>query len=267
MTKVSSPGCGSQTGIRKPSIWLTLTEPMRAAMEVSCMFARLPALMEAPRGDGHTVMVLPGFATSDFMTQALRNYLSWLGYDSEPWRLGFNTGYQKLGEEQAHLRARLGQIARRSSNKISLVGWSLGGTMARQMAREHPEWVRRVVTLGSPFTGNPDAIAIRRMYERVSGETVYSDEWRLRFERDRAAPAVQTTAIYSPNDGITAWQNCVEEPAPHIENIEVGGSHLGLTHNPEVLLLVAKILARPELPIQSPRRMPPMRNPAMDSHS
>jgi pimeloyl-ACP methyl ester carboxylesterase len=233
-----------EAAIRKPSLLLTLTEPIRAAFDVAGMFARLPELIAAPRGDGHTVVVLPGFATSDLMTQALRNYLSWLGYDSEPWRLGYNTGYIKLGENEEALRARMAQIARCSGEKVSLVGWSLGGTMARQMAREHPEWVRRVITLGSPFTGNPDAIAIRRMYERISRETLDSDHWRARFERDRAAPGVPTSAIYSPNDGITAWQNCVEEAADHIENIEVGGSHLGLTHNPQVLLHIAEILAR-----------------------
>lgn len=197
-----------------------------------------------PRGDGHTVMVLPGFATSDRMTQALRNYLSWLGYDSKPWRLGFNTGYGKLGKDQAELRSRLAEIMRHSDDKVSLIGWSLGGTMARQMARENPEWVRRVITLGSPFTGNPDAIIIRRMYEWISREAFDSDHWRARFERDRAPPKVPTTAIYSPNDGITAWQNCIEQPADHIENIEVSGSHLGLTHNSKVLLHIAEILAR-----------------------
>ena len=239
----SSPFSNSEA-IKSPSLWLSATEPLRAAFEVASMFARLPTLLAAPRGDGHTVMVLPGFATSDLMTQALRNYLSWLGYDSEPWRLGFNTGYLKLGEDEANLRSRLAELAARSEHKVSLIGWSLGGVMARQMAREHPETVRRVITLGSPFTGNPSAITIRRLYELISRESTKSETWRQRFERDRHAPNVPCTAIYSPTDGITAWQNCVEEPADHTENIEVRGSHLGLTHNPEVLLHVAKILAR-----------------------
>lgn len=231
--------------IKSPGVWLSATEPLRAAFEAASMFARLPTLLAAPRGDGHTVMVLPGFATSDLMTQALRNYLSWLGYYSEPWRLGFNTGYLKLGEDEADLRARLADLAARAEGKVSLIGWSLGGVMARQMAREHPEMVRRVITLGSPFTGNPDAIAIRRLYQLISGENLESETWKKRFERDRHAPNVPCTAIYSPTDGITAWQNCIEEPAAHTENIEVRGSHLGLTHNPAVLLHVAEILARP----------------------
>lgn len=230
--------------IEKPSVLLTWSEPMRAALEAVSMIARLPELLSAPRGDGHTVMVLPGFATTDLTTQALRNYLSWLGYESEPWSLGFNTGYVKLGEDQGALRSRLADLARSSGGKVSMVGWSLGGTMARQMAREHPEWVRRVITLGSPFTGDPDAIVIRKMYEWLSREKLDSDLWRARFERDRAPPKVPTTAIFSPNDGITAWQNCIEESGEYTENIEVGGSHLGLTHNPTVMLHVAKILAR-----------------------
>lgn len=230
--------------IRRPGMLLSATEPFRAALETISMFARLPTLLEAPRGDGHTVMVLPGFATSDLMTQALRNYLSWLGYDSEPWRLGYNTGYAKLGDAQAGLFTRLSQLVARSADKVSLIGWSLGGTMARQIAREQPRHVRRVITLGSPFTGNPEAIAIRRMYEAISGERMDSAQAAARFERDRAAPAVPCTAIYSPSDGVTAWQNCVEKASEYTENIEVRGSHLGLTHNPEVLLRVAEILAR-----------------------
>lgn len=240
-------GIGHSSAIMPPGPWLSASEPLRAAFEVASMFARLPTLLAAPRGDGHTVMVLPGFATSDLMTQALRNFLSWLGYDSEPWRLGFNTGYLKLGEEQAGLCSRLSELVVHSDDKVSLIGWSLGGVMARQMAREHPEMVRRVVTLGSPFTGNPDATVIRRLYELISGESLNSDTWRGRFERDRTAPNVPCTAIYSPSDGITAWQNCIEQPADHTENIEVGGSHLGLTHNPEVLLHIAAILGRPRV--------------------
>lgn len=232
------------SAITSPGFWLSATEPLRAVFEVASMFARMPTLLAAPRGDGHTVMVLPGFATSDVMTQALRNYLSWLGYDSEPWRLGFNTGYLKLGEDEATLRSRLAELTDRSQDKVSLIGWSLGGVMARQMAREHPEMVRRVITIGSPFTGDPQAITIRRLYQFVSGESLESDSWRERFERDRPAPNVPCSAIYSSTDGITAWQNCVEVPAAHTENIEVRGSHLGLTHNPEVLLHVAEILAR-----------------------
>ena len=239
---LSDVGVGSS--ITSPSMWLSATEPLRAVFEVANMFARLPTLLAAPRGDNHTVMVIPGFATSDLMTQALRNYLSWLGYDTEPWRLGFNTGYLKLGEDESNLRSRLAELAARSGDKVSLIGWSLGGVMARQVAREHPEMVRRVITLGSPFTGNPKAISIRRLYQLISGESLEDETWRKRFERDRPAPDVPCTAIYSPTDGITAWQNCVEVPAAHTENIEVRGSHLGLTHNPEVLLHIAEILAR-----------------------
>lgn len=237
---------GHMQSLRKPSAFLTLTEPWRASIDMGVMLARLPELLSAPRGDGHPVLVLPGFATSDWMTQALRSYLAWLGYDSKPWRLGVNIGHRVLGEGEQQLRSRLRAIARKANTKVSLIGWSLGGTMARQMAREHPDLVRRVISLGSPFTGDPEAIAIRRMYELISHESMVSDAWLDRFERDRAPPAVPTTAIYSANDGVTAWQNCVEQPGDNIENIEVGGSHLGLTHNAEVLLHVARILARPE---------------------
>lgn len=116
--------------------------------------------------------------------------------------------------------------------------------MSRQMAREHPEMVRQVITLGSPFTGNQDAIVIRKIYELVSGDDLSSSQARKRFRRDEAPPAsVPTTAIYSRYDGITAWQNCVEKETETTSNVEVRVSHLGFTHSADVFLAIARQLA------------------------
>lgn len=226
-----------------PAVWLTATEPFRAGLDVLELWCRLPQLVFAPRGDGHNVVVLPGFATADPMTVALRQFLQFIGYNSMPWGLGFNTGFAALGEDIERLKTKLRQAFEAQDAKVSLIGWSLGGIMARRLAREHPDHVRQVIALGSPFTGNPEAVAIKRIYEWISGEQLSSEEARARFERDRETPSVRTTAIWSRADGITNWRNCREEPVDHARNIEVGGSHLGLTHNADVFLRVAELLA------------------------
>lgn len=223
---------------------------MRATMEMWSAWLKLPELVTAPRGDGHTVLVLPGFATSDSTTIVLRRYLRFLGYDPQPWGLGFNFGYDALGDEEV-LAARLTHAFQAQQRKVSLVGWSLGGIMCRRLAREHPEMIRQVISLGSPFTGDPDAVAIRRIYELVSGEVVSSPKGRARFARDEQAPSIPSVAIWSRSDGITNWRNCCEGSAPHLRNIEIRGSHLGLTHNAEVLLAVARLLA--EAPVERNR--------------
>ena len=129
--------------------------------------------------------------------------------------------------------------------KVSLVGWSLGGIFARELAKQAPEAVRMVITLGSPFGGHPKATNAWRVYEMASGEKI--DDGNQAFvEALRETPPVPTTAIYSRTDGICAWQSCRERPGPQAENIEVPGSHCGLGHNPAVIYAVAERLAQPE---------------------
>ena len=140
--------------------------------------------------------------------------------------------------------ARVRALAAQSGGKISLVGWSLGGVMARHMAREHPECVRQVITLGAPFTGNPMATSIREFYETLSGESFDSPETLAAWRDNREPPLVPTTSIYSKTDGITAWQNCLEIETDLAQNIEVFGSHAGLPHNPLALYTIAKRLAQ-----------------------
>ena len=229
-----------------PSIALAWLEPLRALGEFAGLFVTAPMLMTASRGDGHSVLVLPGFNATDLSTACLRGYLTYMGYRSEEWSLGRNLGYRTLGKAQERLRHRVEEVAAASGKKISLIGWSLGGVMARQMAREHPELVRQVITLGAPFTGDPRATSIRSYYEWTSGEQLDAPESRQAWEANRAAPTVPTTSIYSRSDGITAWRNCLEEETATAENIEIVSSHIGLTINPMALYVVADRLAQSE---------------------
>lgn len=232
--------------IERPSPILALTELPRAIAErVSLPWAR-PVLMQAPHGDGHPVLVLPGFMTTDFSTRHLRHYLDELGYDVHAWRLGRNLGPKAIGAEGERLEARLDEIHRATGKTVSLIGWSLGGIMARLVAQRMPSAVRQVITLGSPFTGDPSATNIRRTYERLSGQKL-QDHSAVSMLKETSAPLpMPSTAIYTRGDGIVAWQNCLEPAGPHTDYIEVRGSHCGLGVNPSVLYAVADRLAQPE---------------------
>ena len=141
------------------------------------------------------------------------------------------------------MQDRLAELHDRHGRRVSVIGWSLGGIFAREMARRAPEQVRCVITLGSPFSGAPKASNAWKLYERASQRKV--EDWPER-ERMRIPPPVPSTAIFSRSDGIVAWQGCLERDGPLSENIEVEGSHCGLGHNPAVLYAVADRLAQPE---------------------
>lgn len=223
-----------------PSRELLLLE-VRAIWELTAFFAAYPLLRLAPRGDGHPVLVLPGLAASDTSTRPLRTFLKDQGYHAHGWKLGANHGPRPGAE--AKMQARLAELAERHQRKVSLIGWSLGGVFAREMARRAPEQVRSVITLGSPFAGAPKASNAWKLYERASGRN--ASDWPER-ERMRTPPPVPSTAIFSRSDGIVAWQGCLEQEGPTSENIEVEGSHCGLGHNPAVLYAIADRLAQSE---------------------
>lgn len=228
-----------------PSLLLALTEAPRAAFELGTLGLALPWLMSAPRGDGHPVMVLPGFVTTDMSTITLRNYFSWLGYDTHAWELGRNLGPRAIGQEGEKLSARLEEIYEETGQQVSMVGWSLGGMMARQLARRRPEMVRQVITLGSPIAGSPRATTVWRMYEMMTGQRI-NDHHALRQVEESALPLpVRSTAIFSKGDGVVAWRNCLEPEAETSDNIEVHGSHCGLGFNAAVLYAAADRLALP----------------------
>ena len=225
---------------RPPSKALQFLE-LRAFSEFGASLALLPLLRRAPRGDGHPVLVLPGLIASDSSTQPLRAYLSDLGYDVHGWGLGRNMGLKPGLEDK--MRDRLCELHESTGRTVSVIGWSLGGVYAREIANEVPDAVRSVITLGSPLHGSPRATNAWRIYELASGQSV--DDPQLR-RRRQAAPPVPTTSIYSRTDGIVAWRCSVEQPSDHTESIEVPGSHCGLAVNPAVLYAIADRLAQPE---------------------
>lgn len=231
--------------VHAPSALLALTELPRALMELGSLPFATPMLASAPRGDGHSVLVLPGFVASDGSTAVLRAYLRRLGYDTHTWDLGRNLGPRAIGREGERLIARLRAVHAIRGEKVSLVGWSLGGIMARLLARRVPDAVRQVITLGSPFAGTPKASNVWRAYEVLTGQKIDDAHTRGQLAEVSAPPPVRSTAIYSREDGIVAWQNCLEADGPDTENIRVHGSHCGLGINATVLYAIADRLAQP----------------------
>ncbi len=133
-----------------------------------------------------------------------------------------------------------------SGRKVSLLGWSLGGVYARELAKEMPDCVRGVITLGTPFAGPPKSTNAWRIYELTSGRNIERETAQYNLPE---APPVPTTSIWSRSDGIVAWQGSFQHPAdhnPHTENIEVVASHIGIGLNPSAWWAVADRLAQPE---------------------
>jgi pimeloyl-ACP methyl ester carboxylesterase len=207
----------------------------RAPWEAAAMAMATPWLNRLPAGDGHPVLVFPGLAASDFSTAPLRRFLRRRGHWAHPWKQGFNFG-PPHGVLHA-CRDRLRQLADQYGQKVSLIGWSLGGVYARELAKEMPDLARCVITLGSPFAGHPRDTNAWRVYEMVSGQSVH-DNVALR-QQLRHAPPVPTTSIFSRTDGVVAWHCSVNEVLPHTENIEIPASHVGMGMNPLAMYVVA----------------------------
>jgi pimeloyl-ACP methyl ester carboxylesterase len=227
---------------RPPGLGLLLAEA-RGIFEFNASLLLSPLLMRAPRGDGHPVLALPGFLASDLSMAPMRRYLTALGYDSYAWKMGRNVG--GFARMRTALRDRLAEIHDTTGRKVSVVGWSLGGVYARDLALQAPELVRYVVTLGSPFAGNVRATNATRLYEAMSGEAVQDNsELRQAIAGDLPVP---TTSIYSRTDGVVNWRTCHLRPSDTAENIEVHlASHVGLGVNAAALWATADRLAQPE---------------------
>jgi pimeloyl-ACP methyl ester carboxylesterase len=228
--------------IKAPNLLLMMLEG-RAPWEYLAMLAATPWLRQLPTGDGHPVLVLPGLAANDLTTLPLRSFLRERGYTVHGWKQGLNLGPRDGVLEQCGQR--LQELAQRHGEKVSLVGWSLGGVYAREVAKEHAGLVRCVITLGSPFAAHPRATNAWRVYELLNGGLPEDDDAMV--ARLRRAPPVPTTSIYSRTDGVVAWQCSINDDEPHTENIEVHASHMGMGMNPLVMYaLVDRLSQRPE---------------------
>ena len=221
------------------------TEMPRLMAELSCLSLSWPSLVrQAPEGDGHPVLVVPGFTTGDESTLVLRRFLTRLGYHSLPWLQGTNTGNPKVLEGIIRRFYRLHQSF---DCPISLVGHSLGGVFAREIARQFPDAVRCVITLGSPYaatsagTTNP---LVEKLFEQMSGLTIEQMRAQVPVADESEELGIPATSIFSKQDGVVGWRTCIEPETDLSESIQVSGSHVGLAMNPATLRVIANRLAQ-----------------------
>ncbi|MGI9644688.1 MAG: esterase/lipase family protein [Ilumatobacteraceae bacterium] len=229
--------------VAAPSGLLTVLE-VRAVAERGAMTAALPLLRRLPPGDGHPVLVLPGFVAGDQSTEPLRRLLRSLNYRAFAWRLGRNLG--PTPDIVAGMVRRFEEIHEKHGGPISLVGWSLGGIYARELGRRFPSAVRQVITLGSPIRMVAgDRSAASRTWDslRPSHDPEVIDRRSIP-EAEREPLAMPATSIYTRTDGIVHWSTCLADRGTRSENIEVYGSHCGLGYNTSALLAVADRLAQ-----------------------
>ena len=225
-----------------PSLWLLAME-FRGFWEFGAVVPAWPTLRRAPQGDGHPVIVFPGLSASDSSTLPLRSYLGSLNYDVSGWNQGFNFGARAGVLETVSRQVK--ETFAATGKPVSLIGWSLGGVYAREIAKLMPKMVRSVITLGTPFSGSPKSTNAWRVYELTRGRKI--DRESTKYDLP-GAPPVPTTSIFSRTDGIVAWKASIQKAStknPHTENVEVLASHLGIGVNPSAWWAVADRLSQP----------------------
>jgi pimeloyl-ACP methyl ester carboxylesterase len=224
--------------LRSPTRSVLLREA-RVIFEIFSLYWSLPGLRkEAPKGQGQPVLVVPGFVTEDWWTAKMRSFLASIGYQTRGCEFGRITG------DVSDLIPMLGKVTeqffKQANAGVRLVGWSLGGYLAREVARERPDRVEKVITLGTPVIGGPKYTASARILQR-RGYDIEAMAAEVR-QRQQTPIAVPIAAIFSRIDGVVAWEACIDEVNPNVEHLEVVSSHLGLLFNPDVYRLVAKHL-------------------------
>lgn len=201
---------------------------------------QLPLLrLQAARGRGEPVLVLPGFMADDISTALLRDYLSSIGYRVRGWGLGVNRG--KMLDFLEPVTRLVANMAHESGRTVRLVGWSRGGILAREVARDRPDLVHKVITIGTPVKGGIRVSSISRFVRQETGLTPEQVIEFLR-ERQRRPIKVPVRVIYSRTDGVVAWQACIDESSPDVEHFEIRGSHIGMGANVEVFRLLPTLL-------------------------
>jgi pimeloyl-ACP methyl ester carboxylesterase len=239
-----------------PRVSHSVMELGRIFLEATSGYMLKPLMKAMPRGDGHSVMTLPGFMGADGSMASLRKFLDRQGYVALPWGQGRNVPEQGMNDMEQALEFRRGMEkalvqtlkneVRQTGRRVSLVGWSLGGLYATGLAHRQPDLVRQVVTLGTPF-GDPRATSIYAAMQRVYKAEVTAemlDEWiGFTFAGDLQVPI---TALYSLSDGFVGAGIARLPEHPLTENIAVMASHVGFPFNPLVRFLLAGRLAQAE---------------------
>ena len=235
--------------IKKPSLFWYFTEGVRSFIEyIQCLFF-LRSYPFKTIGDGHPVLVVPGLICTDFSTRLLRKFINKLGYTAYGWELGRNMGNLKDLRDLKRLQGRIDIISKKHNNqKLTLIGWSMGGIYVREIAKMHPEMFDQVITMGSPFADTNAPTNVTWFYNLIANPNEFDKKW---LDNVPNPASIRTTAIYSKQDGLVPWQVCREKVEDNLhQNIEVKGSHWGFVVNKKVLNIIAEHLAFSQINIQ-----------------
>ncbi len=224
--------------LQSPNPALKYLEP-RALLEAVSLLPAAPWLATQTRGDGRQIMLLPGFMADERAMWPLQRYLQYLGYEALPWGIGRNDGRP---EEDAGRVLEQIHAVRRSNEPITLIGWSLGGVIAREIARREPGLVREVITLGTPVEGGPKYTATGERFAE-SAKIDLDDLERRIHEMNSQGIECPLTVLYSRSDGIVVWRAAIDRYNPQAQHQRIRGSHLGMAFNPVVWRAVARTLA------------------------
>jgi pimeloyl-ACP methyl ester carboxylesterase len=217
-----------------------LVREARGVIELPRLLFRISTLARQPRGNGEPVLVLPGYGSGNASTALLQSYLRFLGYRVRGWGRGSNKG--EVPTLLTRVLKRLVSLARRNQQKVRIVGWSLGGYLAREAARERPDLVQQVITLGTPVVGGPKYTVMAQIFRR-RGIDIDAIEAEIE-SRNQISLTTPVTAIYSRRDNVVAWEACIDHFTSDVEHIEVKATHLGLGFSPEVYKIIAERLAQ-----------------------
>ena len=231
-TRIRRPG--AQESIVAPGARVALQE-LRLPLDTLRWAPQWLSLLRGQAPTQRTLLLLPGFGAGPRSMALLAGYLRRIGHQVHDWGLGTNSG--DVPTLLAALPDRLDRLVQRGGGPVDLVGWSLGGYLARELARDHPAGVRKVVTLGSPVIGGPRFTTVAPWY-RARGHDLAQLEREVA-ERFATPLRVPVTAVYSRRDGVVAWQACIDHWSPQVRHIEVSETHLGLGFAPRVLGIVA----------------------------
>jgi pimeloyl-ACP methyl ester carboxylesterase len=226
-----------------------LIREIRGFLELPRLMFSVPDLARQSRGHGQPVLLLPGYGAGDGSTIILKSYLRLLGYQVRGWGLGRNSG--DVPDLFPRVLKRVSSFAHRTHQQVRLIGWSLGGYLAREAARERPDLVHRVITLGTPVIGGPKYTVVARRFQR-RGMDMAAIEAEIE-SRNQVSLRTPVTAIYSRADAVVAWEACIDQNGTYVEHVEVRTTHVGLGFSPEVYKIIAQRLADEDKPCyQSP---------------
>lgn len=215
-----------------------LVAEISTVLQPGRLLLNAPRLRSAPRGDGRITLCLPGWKAPDVSTMPIRGYLGRLGHDARSWGLGVNHGDVEAKRDE--MIGIVERLAESSGRAVNLVGWSLGGVVSREIARNTPDAVHRVVTYGTPVVGGPTHTAGASTYDEAELARIRA----LQEQLDATAPiATPITAIFTRNDTAVDWRACIDRSSTAVTMLEVGSTHVGLGIDPDVWLAVANALA------------------------